>query len=110
MRLPILLAVLLACASAVAAPAKPAAPGPDPRLDGMKQIERSACVRMGNTGPGAPKNLKFVPKYCDCVAQAYWDNLPKPEIEELMNSGQSAAMDRQKAPRMGAARDSCQGK
>lgn len=103
-------AAIAAAAAAAPAPAPAAAPVSDPRLDGMRQIERSACVRMGNTGPGAPRNLKFVPKYCDCVAKAYWDNIPKPEIEELMNSGQSAAMDRHKADRMNAARASCQGK
>lgn len=111
MRLPLYLAALLvpAAIAATAAPVTPA-PASDPRLDGMRQIERSVCVRMGNTGPGAPRNLKFVPKYCDCVAKAYWDNIPKPEVEELMNAGQSAAMDKQKAERMTAARDSCQAK
>ncbi len=115
MRLSLLLAALLAPAAvavAFAAPATATAPAAatDPRLDGMKQIERSACTRLGNTGPGAPRNLKFVPKYCDCVAKAYWDNIPKAEVEELMNTGQSAGVDQHKAQRMAAARDSCQAK
>ncbi|CAN7662506.1 hypothetical protein LJR289_005116 [Pseudoduganella sp. LjRoot289] len=117
MRFPLLLAALLApaafAAAAAAAPAVTAAtavPATDARLDGMKQIERSACLRLGNTGPGAPKNLKFVPKYCECVAKAYWDNIPKAEVEDLMNTGQSAAMDQNRVARMAAARDSCQGK
>lgn len=109
MRLSLFLAALLAPA-AFAAPAPAVSPAADPRLDGMKQIERSACVRLGNTGPGAPKNLKFVPKYCDCVAKAYWDNIPKAEVEDLMNTGQSAELDKRRAERLAAARDSCQGK
>lgn len=95
-------------ATALAAPPALAAPASDPRLDGLKQVERSACVRAGNTGPGAPKNLKLVPKYCECVAAIYWDTLPKEEVEQLMSSGQSDAMDRRKAERMGRARDACQ--
>ncbi|SFU47692.1 hypothetical protein [Pseudoduganella namucuonensis] len=98
------LAATVFAAPALAAPA----PAPDPRLDGLKQVERSACVRAGNTGPGAPKNLKLVPKYCECVAAAYWDTLPREEVEELMSSGRSEAMERRKAERMGRARDACQ--
>ncbi|WP_377702816.1 hypothetical protein [Pseudoduganella sp. UC29_71] len=104
MRLTFLLAALLAAAHAAAAPA----PAADPRLDGLKQVERSACIRHGNTGPGAPKNLKLVPKYCDCVAKSYWDHIPKAEVDEVMNSGQSAATDQHKDERMAAARAACQ--
>lgn len=100
--------IIIAAALAATALAALAAPAPDPRLDGLKQVERSACVRAGNTGPGAPKNLKLVPKYCECVAAAYWDTLPREEVEELMSSGQSGAMERRKAERMGRARDACQ--
>ena len=98
-----LLAALLLPAAAFAATATP-----DPRLDGVKQIERGACQRLGNTGPGAPRNLKLVPRYCDCVARTYWDNLPKAEVDEVMDSGQSAAMDKRRGERLSAARDACQ--
>ncbi|KQV79032.1 hypothetical protein ASD15_20400 [Massilia sp. Root351] len=98
-------ATLVAISLGATAASTPAA---DPRLDGIKQIERSACVRLGNTGPGAPKNLKLVPKYCACVAKAYWDNIPKAEVDELMNNGQSAAVDQRKDQRMAAARAACQ--
>lgn len=80
---------------------------PDPRLDGIKIIERNVCVRGGNTGPGAPKNLKLVPKYCECVANVYYDNLPKDEVEQLMNTGQSADIDERKEVRMAQARTAC---
>ena len=99
-----LLAAWLAAAHAAAAPA----PTADPRLEGLKQVERSACIRLGNTGPGAPRNVKLVPKYCECVAKAYWDNIPKAEIDEVMDSGQSAAVDQHKGQRMTAARAACQ--
>lgn len=88
-------------------PAVAASSVPDPRLDGVKQIERGACQRLGNTGPGAPRNLKLVPQYCDCVARTYWDNLPKAEVDEVMDSGQSAAMDKRRTERLSAARDAC---
>lgn len=100
-----IIVVMLIATTMAALPAQAAA---DPRLDGLKLVERSACVRAGNTGPGAPKNLKLVPKYCECVAGAYWDNLPKDEVEQLMSNGQSEAIDRRKAERMARARDACQ--
>lgn len=99
---------IIAAALAATSLSALAAPAPDPRLDGLKQVERSACVRAGNTGPGAPKNLKLVPKYCACVAATYWDTLPKEEVEQLMSAGQSDSMDRRKAERMARARDACQ--
>jgi hypothetical protein len=105
--LPAAAAIVVAIPFSVIASPTPAA---DPRLDGIKQIERSACVRLGNTGPGAPKNLKLVPKYCECVAKAYWDNIPKAEIDEVMNNGQSAAVDKHKDGRMAEARAACQAK
>ncbi|MRV75861.1 hypothetical protein GJ700_29530 [Duganella sp. FT92W] len=79
----------------------------DPRLDGLRQVERSRCVRAGNTGPGAPKNLKLVPKYCECVAKTYYDNLPKEEVDQLLSAGQSAAVDEQREARMAQARTAC---
>lgn len=107
MRQTILLAALLAAAHAIAAPAA-SAPAANPRLDGVKQIERNACVRAGNTGPGAPRNLKLVPKYCECVSSHYWNGVPQAEVDELMNNGQSAAIDRKKDERLAAARSACQ--
>lgn len=79
----------------------------DPRLDGLKQVERSRCVRAGNTGPGAPKNLKLVPKYCECVAQHYYDNLPKDEVDQLLSAGQSADIDARRDVRLAQARTAC---
>ena len=108
MRLTFLPAAVLAAIHTLAAAAP--APAADPRLDGIKQIERTACVRLGNTGPGAPRNLKLVPKYCECVASTYWDAIPKAEVDEVMNNGQSAAVDQHKDQRMAAARAACQGK
>jgi hypothetical protein len=95
----------LAAAGLLAATSVQAA---DPRLDGLKQIERNICVRGGNTGPGAPKNLKLVPQYCTCVAQHYFDHLPQQEVEQLMGSGQSASIDQHKDERMAQARAACQ--
>jgi hypothetical protein len=80
---------------------------PDHRLDGLKSLERNRCVRAGNTGPGAPKNLKLVPKYCECVANVYYDNLPKEEVNQLLNDGQSAAIDERKEVRLAQARTAC---
>ena len=80
---------------------------PDPRLDGLKQVERSRCLRGGNTGPGAPKNLKLVPKYCECVARHYYDNLPKEEVDELLSAGQSAEIDARREVRIAQARTAC---
>ncbi|KQW90205.1 hypothetical protein ASC94_20990 [Massilia sp. Root418] len=108
MRLTFLLAAACAAAHTLAVAAPAPAPAADPRLDGVKQVERSACIRQGNTGPGAPRNLKLVPKYCECVARTYWDGIPKAEVDEVMNNGQSAAVDRQKGERMDAARAACQ--
>jgi len=79
----------------------------DPRLDGLRQVERSRCIRAGNTGPGAPKNLKLVPKYCECVAKTYYDNLPKEEVDQLLSAGQSAAVDERRDVRMAQARTAC---
>jgi hypothetical protein len=79
----------------------------DPRLDGLKQVERSRCLRAGNTGPGAPKNLKLVPKYCECVAKNYYDGLPKEEVDQLLSAGQSAAVDERREVRMAQARTAC---
>jgi len=106
MRLTFLLAATPAVTFAAFAAAAPA-PAADPRLDGIKQIERNACVRQGNTGPGAPRNLKLAPKYCECVARTYWDNIPKAEIDEVMNNGQSAAVDKRRDERMADARAAC---
>ncbi len=104
-------AVLALCAiagqPALAAPAQPAQTAPDRRLDGLKQVERSRCLRAGNTGPGAPKNLKLVPKYCECVANNYYDGLPKEEVEQLLNAGQSDAIDERREVRMAQARTAC---
>ena len=105
MRWTILPAAALAATLAVASSSSLAAA--DPRLDGIKQIERTACIRLGNTGPGAPKNLKLAPKYCECVARTYWDNIPKAEIDEVMNNGQSAAVDKRREERMADARAAC---
>lgn len=105
MRWTILPAAALAATLAVTSSSSFAA---DPRLDGIKQIERNACVRLGNTGPGAPKNLKLAPKYCECVARTYWDNIPKTEVDEVMNNGQSAAVDKRREERMAEARAACQ--
>lgn len=80
---------------------------PDRRLDGLKQIERNRCLLQGNTGPGAPKNLKLVPKYCECVANNYYDGLPKDEVDELLSAGQSADIDTRKEVRMAQARTAC---
>jgi hypothetical protein len=99
-------AAALAAVLAVASPYSLAAA--DPRLDGIKQIERNACVRLGNTGPGAPRNLKLAPQYCECVARTYWDHIPKAEIDEVMNNGQSAAVDQRREQRMAEARAACQ--
>jgi hypothetical protein len=79
----------------------------DSRLDGLKRVERSRCERAGNTGPGAPKNLKLVPKYCECVANNYYDNLPKDEVDQLLSAGQSAAIDERREVRMAQARTAC---
>lgn len=79
----------------------------DPRLDGLKQVERSHCIRGGNTGPGAPKNLKLVPKYCECVAKNYYDSLPKEEVDQLLSAGQSADVDARREVRMAQARTAC---
>lgn len=98
-RYAMLLALALYAAGAGAAP--------DPRLDGMKQVERSRCLRAGNTGPGAPKNLKLVPRYCECVATHYYDNLPKEEVDQLLSAGQSAAIDERRDVRMAQARTAC---
>jgi hypothetical protein len=93
------LALALAAAGAQAAS--------DPRLDGLKRVTRSMCLRAGNTGPGAPKNLKLVPKYCECVADQYYDHLPKEEVDQLLSDGQSAAIDERKEVRMAQARTAC---
>lgn len=81
---------------------------PDPRLDGLKQVERSHCIRKGNTGPGAPKNLRLVPKYCECVAKNYYDSLPKDEVDQLLSAGQSADVDARREVRLAQARTACQ--
>lgn len=99
MRLLLTLAGLLLAIGAQAA---------DPRLDGLAQIARNSCVRGGNTGPGAPKNLKLVPQYCACVTQHYFDHLPKQEVDQLMDSGQSDAIDQHQDERMARARAACQ--
>ncbi|GAB2860905.1 hypothetical protein GCM10027277_31930 [Pseudoduganella ginsengisoli] len=79
----------------------------DPRLDGLKRVERSRCERAGNTGPGAPKNLKLVPKYCECVANNYYDNLPKEEVDQLLSAGQSESIDERREVRLAQARTAC---
>ncbi len=103
MRLSLFLLALL-CGAAHADQGPPRA---DPRLDGVKQIEKNVCVRGGNTAPGAPKNLKLVPQYCTCVAATYWDQVPKDEVEQLLDSGQSKRIDQHKDERMAQAKAAC---
>lgn len=80
----------------------------DERLVGLKKTEVNVCVRGGNTGPGAPKNLKLVRGYCECVVENYWGQVTKAEVEQMMSSGYAPSIDERKDGRLAKARAACQ--
>lgn len=82
----------------------------DERLDGLKKMNTDICMQIGAEAAGAPAEGKLTAPYCNCVTNAYWDSVPKSEVQQLMTDGQSPGIGANLKARMEAAKKMCKKK
>lgn len=58
-------------------------------FDELKKMNIKMCAGAGMGADGKPTTPKLAESFCTCTTHAYWDSVPKAEVQELLTTGDS---------------------
>jgi hypothetical protein len=78
-----------------------------PRREELKEADIDFCVQVALKNPAADPDRKRVKLNCVCVQDAYWDSVPRKEIDGIYRGADLPDMHGKVAARLTAATAMC---